>query len=66
VAARYATTTFTIQLASGSSHQVIIGALRDSTHPAVTSAAALFSAVPPVIHPRLAAYLAVYPAAEVS
>lgn len=67
MAARYALTTFTIQLASGASHLVIIGALRDSTHPAVTGAAALFSVTPVPVHPRLQQYLNVYPAgSEVS
>jgi hypothetical protein len=61
VAARYATDTFTITVA-GASHLVILGAHRDSAHPAVTAAPGLFSATPPVvIHPRLAAYLVAYP-----
>jgi hypothetical protein len=37
MAARYATSTFVITLASGASHLVIAGAHRDSTHEAVTS-----------------------------
>ena len=49
MAARYALTTFNIQLASGS-HTVIEGSLRDSTHGAVTGAAALFGTVPPVLN----------------
>jgi hypothetical protein len=65
VAARYATSTFVITLASGASHLVIVGAHRDSTHEAVTTAPALFSTTPPVIHPRLAAWLAAYPDGQV-
>jgi hypothetical protein len=62
VAARYALDTFSITLASGASHLVVIGSHRDSTHPAVTAAPALFGTVPPTpISPRLAAYLAAYP-----
>jgi hypothetical protein len=49
VAARYALTTFNIQLASGGSHTVIEGSLRDSTHGACTGAPALFGTVPPVL-----------------
>jgi hypothetical protein len=64
VSARYATTTFNIQLATGS-HLVIVGALRDSAHPAVTGAPALFAVTPPVIHPRLQSWLNSYPAAEI-
>ena len=64
--ARYATQAFVVQLPSGASHHVELGALRDSTHPAVVTAPALFSASPVAVNPRLAAYLAVYPAAEVS
>jgi len=66
MAARFALTSFTVQLASGTSHLVVVGALRDSTHPAVTTAPGLFSTVPPVVHPRLQQYLNVYPAAEIS
>jgi hypothetical protein len=61
--AMYALSTFTVQLPSGASHLVVQGALRDSTHPAVTTAAALFSAspvVPASVHLRQ--YLAAYPA----
>ena len=65
MAARYATDTFVIQLATGS-HRVIVGALRDSAHPAVTGAPGLFAVSPPVVHPRLQAYLNAYPSAEVS
>jgi hypothetical protein len=64
VANRYAVSTFSITLASGASHLVIIGAHRDSTHEAVTSNAAAFGTTPlavPQISPRLAAYLAAYP-----
>jgi len=49
MANRYALTTFNIQLATGS-HTVIEGSLRDSTHGAVTGAAALFGTVPPVLN----------------
>jgi len=66
MAARFALSAFVIQLASGASHHVELGALRDSTHGAVTSAPGLFSTVQPTVHPRLAAYLVSYPAAEVS
>jgi hypothetical protein len=65
MAARYATDTLVIQLATGS-HRVIIGALRDSTHPAVTAQPGLFSVSPPQVHPRLQAYLNAYPTAEIS
>jgi hypothetical protein len=64
VANRYATSTFSITLASGASHLVIIGAHRDSTHEAVTSNPGAFGTTPlavPQISPRLAAYLAAYP-----
>jgi hypothetical protein len=66
VANRYALDTFVIRLASGADHRVIVGALRDSAHPAVTGAPGLFSASPVTVHPRLAAYEAVYPSGEVS
>jgi hypothetical protein len=66
MAARYSTTTFVMQLPSGASHQVIIGAMRDSAHPAVVAAPALFSVSQVPVHPRLAAYEAVYAGAEVS
>jgi hypothetical protein len=45
---------------------VVIGALRDSTHPAATGAPGLFSTTPVPVHPRLQAYLNAYPGAEVS
>ena len=64
VANRYATSTFSIQLASGASHLVVIGAHRDSTHEAVTSNPGAFGTTPlavPQISPRLAAYLVAYP-----
>jgi hypothetical protein len=65
VANRWATQTFNIQLASGS-HTVIEGSLRDSAHPAVTGAPALFGTVPPVLNTghidhRLYQYLLAYP-----
>ena len=61
MAARFALDTFTIQI-GGASHLVVLGSHRDSTHAAVVAAPALFSALPPpVIHPRLAAYLVAYP-----
>ena len=65
MAARYATDTFNIQLATGS-HSVIEGSLRDSTHPAVTGAPALFTTVAPVLNTghmnhRLYQYLLAYP-----
>lgn len=65
MAARYALTTFNIQLATGS-HTVIEGSLRDSTHGAVTGAPALFGTVPPVlgqghVNDKLFNYLSVYP-----
>jgi hypothetical protein len=65
MAARYALDTFMISL-SGGSHRVLIGALRDSTHPAVVAAPALFSTVQPPLPPRLQSYLNAYPAGEVS
>ena len=49
MANRYALTTFNIQLATGGSHTVIEGSLRDSAHGAVTGAPALFGTVPPVL-----------------
>jgi hypothetical protein len=49
MAARYALTTFNIQLPTGS-HTVIEGSLRDSTHGAVTGAPALFGTVAPVLN----------------
>src|SRR5260370_33771852 len=48
MAARYATDTFSVQLATGS-HLVVEGSLRDSAHPAVTAAPAPFSGAPPVL-----------------
>jgi hypothetical protein len=65
VAARYALTTFNIQLATGS-HTVIEGSLRDSTHGAVTGAPALFGTVAPVlgqghVNDKLFGYLQSYP-----
>ena len=46
MANRYATSTFSIQLASGASHLVIIGAHRDSAHEAVTSNPGAFGTTP--------------------
>ena len=46
MAARYATSTFSITLASGASHLVIIGAHRDSTHEAVTANPGAFGTTP--------------------
>lgn len=65
MAARYALTTFNIQLATGS-HTVIEGSLRDSTHGAVTGAPALFGTTPPVLnqghmYDKLFNFLTVYP-----
>lgn len=65
MAARYATATFNIQLATGS-HTVIEGSLRDSTHAAVTGAPALFSVTAPVlgqghVNSVLYGYLQAYP-----
>lgn len=65
MAARYATQTFNIQLATGS-HTVIEGSLRDSTHGAVTAAPSLFSTSPPVlnqghVNDKLYGYLQAYP-----
>ena len=66
MAARYATTTFVIQLASGASHLVVQGSLRDSTHAAVTAAPGLFMTGAPVvgrdIDATMAGRLAAYPA----
>jgi hypothetical protein len=48
-----------LQLASGASHLVVIGAHRDSTHEAVTSNPGAFGTTPlavPQISPRPAAY----------
>ena len=66
MAARYALQSFVVQLPSGASHHVELGALRDSTHGAVTAAPALFSTVQPSVHPRLAAYEQNYPSCEIS
>ena len=65
MAARYALTTFNIQLATGS-HTVIEGSLRDSTHGAVTGAPALFGTTPPVlgqghVNDKLFNFLTAYP-----
>lgn len=66
MAARYATTTFVIQLASGASHLVTTGALRDSTHAAVVAAPGLFTTTPPTagkeVDAKMAGRLAAYPA----
>ena len=66
MAARYATQTFVVQLASGANHLVLQGSLRDSTHPVVTSYAALFSPAAPVtgkdVDGKMAGRLAAYPA----
>ena len=66
MAARYATTTFVIQLASGASHLVQQGSLRDSLHPAVTAAPGLFGTTAPVagkdVDAKMFGRLAVYPA----
>jgi hypothetical protein len=66
MAARYATDTFVAQLASGASHLVLKGSLRDSTHPVVVSYAALFSSTAPVtgrdVTGVMAGRLASYPA----
>lgn len=66
MAARYASTTFVIQLASGASHLVQQGSLRDSLHPAVTAAPGLFVTTAPTagkeIDGKTAGRLAVYPA----
>ena len=48
IAARYATTTFTVQVASGASELVLKGSQRDSAHPAVTAASGLFTSAAPV------------------
>ena len=66
IAARYATTTFVAQLASGANHLVQQGSLRDSTHPVVVSYAALFGSAAPVtgkdVDGKTAQRLAAYPA----
>lgn len=66
MAARYATTTFVMQLASGASHLVQAGSLRDSTHPAVVAAASLFTTAAPTagkeIDGKTSGRLASYPA----
>jgi hypothetical protein len=66
MAARYATDTFVVQLASGASHLVQKGSLRDSLHPVVVSYPALFTTTPPVVgkdvDAKMFARLAVYPA----
>jgi hypothetical protein len=66
VAARYATDTFVIQLASGTSHLVQQGDLRDSAHPAVVAVPGKFTTTPPVagkdVTGVMAGRLAVYPA----
>jgi hypothetical protein len=66
VAARYATDTFVMQLASGANHGVTKGSLRDSLHPAVVAAPALFTTTAPVagkeIDGKMAGRLASYPA----
>lgn len=66
MAARYALTTFNIQLPGGGSHTVIEGSLRDSSHGAVAGAAALFGTVPPVlgqghVNDKLYGYLQAFP-----
>lgn len=66
MANRWATQSFVIQLASGASHHVEAGALRDSAHAAVVAAPGLFSSSPVTVHPRQQAYLNAYPSAEVS
>jgi hypothetical protein len=66
MAARYATDTFVIQLASGASHLVVKGSLRDSAHPAVTGNPGAFATSAPVsgkdVDPKMAGRLAAYPA----
>jgi hypothetical protein len=67
MAARYATETFVIQLASNASHLVLEGSLRDSTHPAVVAVPSKFTTTPPVlgqghIDPKLYARLQAVPA----
>lgn len=47
--ARYATSTFVIQLPSGASHLVEKGSLRDSAHAAVVAQPGLFTTTPPVV-----------------
>jgi len=65
MANRYALTTLSIQLATGS-HLVIEGSLRDSSHGAVAGASALFTTTPPVLgqghcNDKLFAYLQANP-----
>jgi hypothetical protein len=63
VAARYALSTFVVQLSTGGSQLVVEGALRDSTHQAVVDHPTLFSSSP--VTPKsvhLLSYLAAYPA----
>ena len=66
MAARYALTTFVMQLPSGASHLVQQGSLRDSLHPAVVAAPSLFTTTVPVagkdVDAKMAGRLAVYPA----
>lgn len=66
MAARYANTTFVMQLASGASHLVQQGSLRDSTHAAVVAAPGLFTTVAPVagkdVDGKMSGRLAAYPA----
>jgi hypothetical protein len=66
MAARYATDTFTVQLASGASHLVQKGSLRDSTHEAVLKNSAAFTATAPVagrdVDGKTSGRLTVYPA----
>ena len=66
MAARYATTTLTIQLAPGASHLVVKGALRDSAHPAVVAQPGLFTTTAPVAGKDVSAnlwnHLQAYPA----
>ena len=64
MAPRYATETFSVTI-GGAHHTVVKGARRDSTHPAVLAAPALFTTSPlppPGIHPQLQAYMMTYPA----
>jgi len=66
MAARYATTTFVMQLASGAQHLVQKGSLRDSAHPAVVAAASLFTTTAPAagtdVDAKMSGRLAAYPA----
>jgi hypothetical protein len=66
MAARYATDTFVVQLASGASHLVQKGSLRDSLHPAVTANPGAFTTTAPVagkdVDGKMFARLAAYPA----